>query len=101
MIKKCISVTSHALYPSPCHKLSHLLGPPPLEREVLYGRRLNPLRLSSIIVEGKRGLRIVMALKQRSEEQNVIGNVAALRNNFHTIHFTKRFGEFANASSIA
>src|SRR6218665_4030796 len=29
-IKKCISVTSHALYPpSPCHKLSHLLGPPP------------------------------------------------------------------------
>jgi len=44
---------------------------------------------------------IVMALKQRSEEQNVIGNVAALRNNFHTIHFTKRFGEFSNASSIA
>ena len=28
--KKIISVTSHALYPpSPCHKLSHLLGPPP------------------------------------------------------------------------
>jgi len=26
--KKIISVTSHALYP-PCHKLSHLLGPPP------------------------------------------------------------------------
>ena len=25
------SVTSHALYPppTPCHKLSHLLGPPP------------------------------------------------------------------------
>jgi len=29
--KKIISVTSHALYPPPpCHKLSHLLGPPPL-----------------------------------------------------------------------
>ena len=25
-----ISVTSHALDPLPCHKLSHLLGPPPL-----------------------------------------------------------------------
>src|SRR6218665_3485537 len=29
MIKICISVTSHALDPSPCQKLSHLLGPPP------------------------------------------------------------------------
>ena len=30
MIKICISVTSHALDPpSPCHKLSHLLGPLP------------------------------------------------------------------------
>src|SRR6218665_576493 len=28
MIKKIVSVTSHALSPSPCHKLSHLLGPP-------------------------------------------------------------------------
>ena len=27
------------LAPSPCHKLSHPLGPPPpLERDVLYGR---------------------------------------------------------------
>src|SRR6218665_3009806 len=35
--KKFISVTSHALYPSPlCHKLSHLLGPLPPERDVLY-----------------------------------------------------------------
>ena len=25
----CISVTSRALDPLPCHKLSHLLGPPP------------------------------------------------------------------------
>src|SRR6218665_1666460 len=33
------SVMSHALRPpSPCHKLSHLLGPLPLERDVLYGR---------------------------------------------------------------
>src|SRR6218665_1932597 len=40
MIKKFISVMSHALCP-PCHKLSHLLGPPPsLERDVLYGRPL-------------------------------------------------------------
>ena len=27
--------------PSLCHKLSHLLGPPPLERDVLYGRPLS------------------------------------------------------------
>ena len=26
------------LTPLPYHKLSHLLGPPPLERDVLYGR---------------------------------------------------------------
>src|SRR6218665_984299 len=26
--KKFINVTSYALYPFPCHKLSHLLGPP-------------------------------------------------------------------------
>src|SRR6218665_1995048 len=32
--KKFISVTSHALCPLPCHKLSHF-GPPPLERDVL------------------------------------------------------------------
>ena len=25
------------LLTSPCHKLSHLLGPPPLEHDVLYG----------------------------------------------------------------
>src|SRR6218665_1439088 len=32
--------------PSPCHKLSHLLGPPPtLERDVLYGRPLRHLIL--------------------------------------------------------
>ena len=38
MIKICISVTSHALDPSPCQKLYNLLGPPPLlERDVLYG----------------------------------------------------------------
>jgi len=28
--KKIISVTSHALDPFPCHKLSHLVGPPSL-----------------------------------------------------------------------
>src|SRR6218665_1610647 len=38
MIKKIISVTSHALDSLPCHKLSHFLGPPPRERDVLYGR---------------------------------------------------------------
>src|SRR6218665_3498323 len=27
-------------FPSPCHKLSHLIGPLPLERDVLYGRPL-------------------------------------------------------------
>src|SRR6218665_1566496 len=37
--KICISVTSHALDPL-SHKLSHLLGPLPLERDVLYGRPL-------------------------------------------------------------
>ena len=40
--QKCTSVTSHALDPpSSCHKLSHLLGPPPLERDLLYGRPLS------------------------------------------------------------
>src|SRR6218665_4047021 len=35
---KC-DVTCFYLLPSPCHKLSHLLGPPPpLERDVLYRR---------------------------------------------------------------
>jgi len=30
-------------YWPPCHKLPHLLGPPPLlERDVLYGRPLSP-----------------------------------------------------------
>src|SRR6218665_243693 len=29
------------LTPLPCHKPSHLLGPPPLERDVLYGRPLS------------------------------------------------------------
>ena len=38
---KFISVTSHALDPSLCHKLSHFLGPLPLlKRDVLYGRPL-------------------------------------------------------------
>ena len=32
--------------PSLCHKLSHLLGPPPpLERDVLYGRPLIQLTM--------------------------------------------------------
>jgi len=30
MIKRIISVTSHALDPLSCHKLSHFLGPLPL-----------------------------------------------------------------------
>ena len=47
MIKICISVTSHALDPLPCHKLSHLLGPLPLlERDVLYGRPLMTQRIN-------------------------------------------------------
>ena len=37
--EKMESVTSHDLYPLPCHKLSHFLRPPPpLERDILYGR---------------------------------------------------------------
>ena len=39
--EKIESVTSHDLYPLPCHKLSHFLKPlPPLERDILYGRPL-------------------------------------------------------------
>ena len=30
-----------SLPPSLCHKLSHLLGPPPHKRDVLYGRPIN------------------------------------------------------------
>jgi len=36
--KKFISVTSMIFTPSPCHKLSHLLRPLPLERDVIYER---------------------------------------------------------------
>src|SRR6218665_801880 len=39
-VKKFISVTSHALDPLSCYKMSHLLGPLPLEGDVLYGRPL-------------------------------------------------------------
>src|SRR6218665_1867374 len=39
--KKCISVTSHALYPSPLSQtVTPSRTPPPLERDVLYGRPL-------------------------------------------------------------
>src|SRR6218665_3600557 len=40
MIKKMYKcdVTCSLPPTSPCHKLSHLLGPLPLERDVLYGR---------------------------------------------------------------
>ena len=31
---------SHTLEPFLCHKLSHLLGSPPLKRDVFYGRPL-------------------------------------------------------------
>jgi len=34
--KKCISVASHAPDRSPCHKLSHLLGPPPPPSSMTY-----------------------------------------------------------------
>src|SRR6218665_2363957 len=57
----------------------------------------NPLRRSSLIVERKRVFKIFMALKQRSVEQDVNGNVAAMRNK--CLMFTKRFGAFANTSS--
>ena len=55
MIKKFISVTSHALDPSsPCHKLSHLLGTLPLECDVLYGRPLSPFQVVRPITEKER-----------------------------------------------
>ena len=38
--EKIESVMSHDLYPLPCHKLSHFLRLPPLERDILYGRPL-------------------------------------------------------------
>src|SRR6218665_3619465 len=41
---KFISVTSHALDPSPCHKLSSFLGPLPLDRDVLHGQPLREFR---------------------------------------------------------
>src|SRR6218665_2791002 len=53
MIKLFISVTSHALDPpSLCHKLSHLLGPLPLERDVLYGRPHNVLTQGRTVQRG-------------------------------------------------
>ena len=48
-MKNIKSVTSHALGPlSLCHKLSLLLRPPPLERDVLYERPLLT-RLAGIV----------------------------------------------------
>ena len=39
MIKKFISVTSHALYPLPLSQtVTPSWTPPPIERDVLYGR---------------------------------------------------------------
>ena len=58
MIKKCISVTSHALYPHPpCHKLSHLLRPlPPRAWRTLwtapYFRRNSILLLYFVPIRG-------------------------------------------------
>jgi len=40
MIKNYKCDVTCSLPPPPCHKLSHLLGPPPLERDVLYRRPL-------------------------------------------------------------
>jgi len=37
------------LTPSSCHKLSHLLGPPPLESDVLYGRPPSPRNRLSLL----------------------------------------------------
>src|SRR6218665_1516711 len=43
MIKICISVTSHALDPLPLSQtVTPSRTPSPLERDVLYGRPLNP-----------------------------------------------------------
>jgi len=41
-------MTSHALDPLLCHKLSHLLGPLPLERDVLYERPLGLDRIRTV-----------------------------------------------------
>jgi len=59
---------------------------------------VNPLKCSSFIVECRPDFRIFMTLKQRSAEQGVNGNAAAMQNNLIT--FTKRFGAFANTSCI-
>ena len=53
------------LTPSPCHKLSHLLEPLPLERDVLYGRpqrrktnlwKTNPERIAVIYSRSDEGM---------------------------------------------
>ena len=45
-------MTSHDLYPLPCHKLSHFLRPPPpLERDILYGRPLTCGVVVAVITE--------------------------------------------------
>src|SRR6218665_720746 len=50
MIKVCINVTSHALYPLPLSQtVTPSRTPSPLERDVLYGRpHMIPLTLQSI-----------------------------------------------------
>ena len=47
------------LTPLPCHKLSHFLGPLPLERDVLYGR---PLKLCSKELYHRKSDLVIVAL---------------------------------------
>jgi len=69
MIKICISVTSHALYPPPpvtnCHTFSD-----PLERDVLYGRPLNDPQLNESEVLHQQGI-LEQALKYSQPERKI------------------------------
>src|SRR6218665_3514161 len=85
MRKKCISVTSHALYPPPpvtnCHTFS---DPLPLERDVLYGRPLTALCNSSIreasLPDSQKRSILLAVIKQEGLDQSDPANYMPIAN---------------------
>jgi len=53
------------LTPPSCHKLSHLLGSPPLERDILYGWPLFTLAWDKTLI-----LKLLIISQASMEEQN-------------------------------
>src|SRR6218665_1334589 len=89
MIKKCISVTSHALYPLPLSQTVTFSDPLPLERDVLYGRPLRsdgPWEWRTLGVAGRHPAEQSSSHIEESASANSDGlDVGALQKNGFTI----------------